>query len=111
EVAHPQEAAPCFTHQSKRRNGYWSQRLLQFFLVGGLGRIRVLQLLLNLRSERLETLFQLRVAQRPNLGFLRIDGGNDWLELLNIAFVLCSDKSGYDAVEYLCCFHVWFAVS
>ena len=110
-MAHAQEATPCFAHQRKCRNNDRSKGLLQFFLVGGLGGVRVLQLLLDLRSERLETFFQLLVAQRLDLWFLSVDGRYDRLEFFNVAFVLRADKSGYDAVEYLCCFHVWFAVS
>src|SRR5258708_35723788 len=34
-----------------------------------------------------------------------MDGGDDGHQFLDIALVLGADEPGYDAVEYLCCFH------
>src|SRR5208337_5182697 len=61
--------------------------------------------------QRREPLLQLLVAQRLRLRFLRIDGGHQRLEFLDVAFVLRADKSRDKVVDKLGYIHERLFVS
>src|SRR5260370_29050044 len=121
-MAHVQKAAAGFADQRERRDNRRLQRLLQLLFIGGFRRIGVLQLFLHLGAKLRKACSKGFVRERPYATIARttysatntascasfkcVDGRDDGHQFLDVAFVLGADKSGYDAVEYLCCFHL-----
>src|SRR5258708_36761462 len=107
-MAHLQEAAACFADHCKCRNDRRLESLAHGFAKSGLGWVELFKLILNRTFQGLEARLQLVIAERLNFGFVLVDGCDESLKLLYVAFVLSAKKSRDDPVEDLCWINQWF---
>src|ERR1700733_8750584 len=104
-MAHVEGAAACFANKSERGHDGRLERLRHEISETGIVGIGVFERSLDLFFESLEALLEFFVAERFDFGFARVDGGDERLQFLDVALVLCADEPRDYAVNSLCCIH------